>query len=107
MISDFYTSTISRETKAKVSDGAGGFVDAWTEDSTFSARIYQLKANEIILNEARQPVETHRGITDDSSTVAYVDRWVTDGITYEIERINAVKNKTALHHYEVGLRLVG
>ena len=106
-IADFYTSTITRKVLSKANSvyGADG-AESFSGTSTFSARIWKLKANEVVLDESQRPLVTNRAACGASNTVLYTDRWVTGGNTYDIISVNLNEDKTSSHHYEVELRLV-
>ena len=106
-ISDYYTSTVTRKVLSKANSiyGADG-TETFSGSTTISARIWKLKANEVVLDESQRPLVTNRAACDADNTVLYTDRWVAGGNTYDIISVNLNEDKTSSHHYEVELRLV-
>ena len=106
-IEDYYTSTVTRKVLSKANSvyGADG-VETFSGTSTFLARIWKLKANEVVLDESQKPLVTNRAACGSGNTVLYTDRWLVGSNTYEIISINLNENATTSHHYEVELRLV-
>jgi head-tail adaptor len=107
MISDYYILTITPSTLAETTDSMGGVTTAWTDGSTFSGRIRTLRGGEQIINESKKTVTTHRLYCPASSLTSTTQR-VNDGTnTYEVILLNSPQDRTANHHMEVELRLVG
>lgn len=107
MLSDFYTSNITRKVVVLTNGThSRNSVKSWASSGTFSARIEQLSGREVIYDESKKPLETHRGYCASTVTVAYVDRWNDGTNTFKITRVNLVENRTSSHHYEIGLLLV-
>ncbi len=106
-IADYYTSTITRKVLA-LADSVYGKNDTetWAGTTTFKARIQTLSSDELILDESRKPLATHRGFCDASVTVLYTDKWLDGTTTYEITGVFLVENATTSHHYEIELKLV-
>jgi len=107
VISDFYTVTISRIVDA-LSDSpySKGAIKTPSTVGSFDGRIYTLNANEVIYDESRKPLSTHRGFCDPSVTVLETDRWNDGTNEYQITGINLVQGRSSNHHYEVELLLV-
>lgn len=108
MISDYYTSTLSRYVATLTDDSfSKNTTKTWSVSGvTFKGRIETLNANEIILDESRKPLSTHRGFWANSQTTSYTDRFSDGTNMYEVYSINLVQDKSNNHHYEVGLKLV-
>jgi len=75
-ISDYYTSTVTRKVLSKANSiyGADG-TETFSGSTTISARIWKLKANEVVLDESQRPLVTNRAACDADNTVLYTDRW--------------------------------
>ena len=107
MISDYYILTITPQTKGSTTDSMGGFTTAWTNGTTFSGRIRTLSGSEQMIDESKKTVTTHRLYCPASSLTSSTQR-VYDGTnTYEVIMLNSPQDRTANHHMEVELRLVG
>jgi head-tail adaptor len=107
MISDYYILTITPSTGAETTDSMGGFTTVWTNGSTFSGRIRTLSGGEQLIDESKKTVTTHRLYCPASSLTTTTQR-VNDGTnTYEVILLSSPQDRTANHHMEVELRLVG
>ncbi len=79
-IEDYYTSTITRKVLSTTdSVYSKNDAESWTGTGTFKARIQTLSSDELILDESRKPLATHRGFCDASVTVLYTDKWANEG----------------------------
>ena len=106
-IADFYTSTITRKVLSTADSVYGkNDTETWSGTGTFKARIQTLSSDELILDESRKPLATHRGFCDASVTVLYTDKWLDGSVLYEITGVFLVEDKTNSHHYEIELKLV-
>lgn len=79
-IEDYFTSTVTRKVLSK-SDSVYGKdgAESFSGTTTFLARIWKLKANEVVLDESQRPLVTNRAACGASNTVLYTDRWAIEG----------------------------
>lgn len=79
-IEDYFTSTVTRKVLSK-SDSVYGKdgAESFSGTTTFLARIWKLKANEVVLDESQRPLVTNRAACGASNTVLYTDRWAKEG----------------------------
>ena len=106
-ISDYYLLTITPKTASDTTDSMGGVTKVWADGTTFSGGIRTLRGGEQIIDESKKTITTHRLYCPNNSITSTTQR-VNDGTyTYEVILLNTPQNRTADHHMEIELRLVG
>lgn len=79
-IEDYFTSTVTRKVLSTSDSVYGKDGDeSFSGSTTFLARIWKLKANEVVLDESQRPLVTNRAACGASNTVLYTDRWAIEG----------------------------
>lgn len=89
MISNYFTPGYKIKTASNTPDGGGGIVVSYSIAATIPGRMRMLNGNEIIQNEKKSLVTTHRFYCDYTNVITATSKIeAPDGSIYEVKLIN-------------------